>query len=195
MNDSGAPAAQPPAVGGAQVIPGHPWTRFFHVLFKIAAGVLYLLASFLPVDFTVMFTVILVLVVADFWTVKNVSGRLLVGMRWWNDVSEAGEGWRFESLVEGQRDVNKQDKWWFWLALVVTPAFWSLFGFLSLIRLKLDWVLLCVIALVLSVSNLWGYFRCSREAKKLLKEYAQNAATTATQGVLQSTLQSALNKV
>ncbi len=22
----------------------------------------------------------------DFWTVKNVSGRLLVGLRWWNEV-------------------------------------------------------------------------------------------------------------
>jgi hypothetical protein len=22
----------------------------------------------------------------DFWTVKNVTGRLLVGLRWWNEV-------------------------------------------------------------------------------------------------------------
>ena len=35
----------------------------------------------------------------DFWTVKNVSGRLLVGLRWWNDVDEAGQNhWRFESF-------------------------------------------------------------------------------------------------
>jgi hypothetical protein len=34
----------------------------------------------------------------DFWTVKNVSGRLLVGLRWWNEIKEDGESvWVFES--------------------------------------------------------------------------------------------------
>lgn len=33
--------------------------------------------------------------------VKNVTGRLLVGLRWWNEGnSETGEAWRFESLAE-----------------------------------------------------------------------------------------------
>lgn len=33
--------------------------------------------------------------------VKNVTGRLLVGLRWWNDGnSDSGEAWRFESLAE-----------------------------------------------------------------------------------------------
>lgn len=195
MNDSAAPAAAAPAAGASPGVPGHPQARFFHVLFKIAAGSLYLVSGFLPIQFTVMFTILLVLVVADFWTVKNVTGRLLVGMRWWNDVSEAGEGWRFESLAEGQREVNKQDKWWFWLGIAVTPVVWGLFGFLALIKLSFDWLLLCVMAVVLSVSNVWGYFRCSREAKKLLRQYAQNAASTATQSVIQSSIQSALNKV
>lgn len=35
----------------------------------------------------------------DFWTVKNVTGRLLVGLRWWNDFDQNGrEVWRFESF-------------------------------------------------------------------------------------------------
>ena len=34
----------------------------------------------------------------DFWTVKNVSGRLLVGLRWWNEIHEDGSNiWVFES--------------------------------------------------------------------------------------------------
>lgn len=32
--------------------------------------------------------------------VKNVSGRLLVGLRYWNEVTDEGSNWRFESLEE-----------------------------------------------------------------------------------------------
>lgn len=34
----------------------------------------------------------------DFWVVKNVSGRLLVGLRWWHEVQPDGsDRWIFES--------------------------------------------------------------------------------------------------
>lgn len=32
--------------------------------------------------------------------VKNVSGRLLVGLRYWNEANESGSAWRFESAPE-----------------------------------------------------------------------------------------------
>lgn len=39
----------------------------------------------------------------DFWTVKNVTGRLLAGLRWWNVVdSEGNSQWKFESRKVGQ---------------------------------------------------------------------------------------------
>ena len=31
------------------------------------------------------FIVVVVMSALDFWTVKNVTGRLLVGLRWWHD--------------------------------------------------------------------------------------------------------------
>ena len=31
---------------------------------------------------------------------KNISGRLLVGLRWWNETTDEGSNWRFESLEE-----------------------------------------------------------------------------------------------
>ena len=50
------------------------------------------------------FVVVTILSAMDFWTVKNVSGRLLVGLRWWNDVDQAGENnWRFESFEVPER--------------------------------------------------------------------------------------------
>ena len=35
----------------------------------------------------------------DFWVVKNISGRILVGLRWWNEINDLGESvWKFECL-------------------------------------------------------------------------------------------------
>jgi len=40
----------------------------------------------------------MLLLAFDFWTVKNVSGRLMVGLRWWNKIEEDGTStWIFES--------------------------------------------------------------------------------------------------
>ncbi|GMH36515.1 hypothetical protein BSKO_04383 [Bryopsis sp. KO-2023] len=176
---------------GAPAAGGHPAARVFHLLFKGTAALFYILGGLLPwkKSFTIQFTILLLLLVLDFWTVKNVTGRLLVGLRWWNDVSENGEGWRFEALGEGQRAVNSIDKWWFWVGLAANVAIWLLFGFFTLLRW--DWLLVCVLALVLGVANLYGYFKCSREAKKMLSDYAQNA----TRSALNSTLQAAINRV
>ena len=47
------------------------------------------------------YLVIILLGSFDFWTVKNISGRMLVGLRWWNEVLENGdEKWIFESSHE-----------------------------------------------------------------------------------------------
>ena len=41
---------------------------------------------------------VVLLLAADFWTVKNITGRLLVGLRWWNKVNDDGSSeWVFES--------------------------------------------------------------------------------------------------
>lgn len=52
----------------------------------------------------------------DFWTVKNVSGRLLVGLRWWNEIKDDGSNeWVFES--KENRTVNATDSRMFWFIL------------------------------------------------------------------------------
>lgn len=102
--------------------------------------------------------------------VKNVSGRLLVGLRWWNEVSETGgSDWKFESLAEGQRTVNKHDARVFWLVLYITPPLWCLLGLVALLKLNLDYLLLVVIATLLSGANLAGYLKCSKAAQAQLK--------------------------
>lgn len=69
----------------------------FHILFKVLAFAIYLLFAN-AMGFILSFVVLTILLSMDFWTVKNISGRLLVGLRWWNHVDEDGQShWVFES--------------------------------------------------------------------------------------------------
>jgi hypothetical protein len=63
------------------------------------AVALYLLGGILQTYFVVVFVLLIILLAFDFWFVKNVSGRFLVGYRWWNDVQEDGKSvWRYETI-------------------------------------------------------------------------------------------------
>lgn len=49
-------------------------------------------------SFITSFVIIVLLLSMDFWTVKNITGRLMVGLRWWNYVDDDGKShWVFES--------------------------------------------------------------------------------------------------
>ncbi len=94
----------------------------------------------------------------------------MVGLRWWNEVSErGGNEWKFESLGEGQRGVNAFDSRMFWLVLYATPVVWVLLGIIAFLKLNVDYLLLVVIAVLLSGANLLGYFKCSKAAQNQLK--------------------------
>lgn len=80
-------------------LPRHPVAAFFHIFFRALALIVYvLLSSIISGHFIELFLTVVLLLAFDFWTVKNVSGRLLVGLRWWNKVEEDGTStWVFES--------------------------------------------------------------------------------------------------
>lgn len=49
-------------------------------------------------SFITSFVCVVLLLSADFWTVKNITGRLLVGLRWWNYVDDEGVShWVYEA--------------------------------------------------------------------------------------------------
>lgn len=106
-----ATTTQAPATSAASQ-PGetrHLFVCFFHIFFRAAALVLYLFGSLfssLSDSFVIVFIILVLLLAADFWTVKNVTGRKLVGLRWWNEVHEDGTNvWRYESIkVRGGSD-------------------------------------------------------------------------------------------
>ena len=70
----------------------------FHLLFKSASIVSFLFLNAM-IDLEILSFVIIVLFAAiDFWTVQNVTGRLLVNLRWWSEIDDWGnEVWRYES--------------------------------------------------------------------------------------------------
>ena len=64
----------------------------------------YLFGDWFSASFVNVFVVCVLLLAFDFWTVKNVSGRLMVGLRWWSEVQEDGsQHWRFEAQEVGLR--------------------------------------------------------------------------------------------
>ncbi|GKD00814.1 Golgi apparatus membrane protein-like protein ECHIDNA [Tanacetum coccineum] len=71
------------------------------MLLSCAAGALafYILSALFFDSFVIIFVVTVLLAALDFWVVKNVSGRILVGLRWWNEIDDNGESvWKFECL-------------------------------------------------------------------------------------------------
>src|SRR5690242_8536889 len=60
----------------------HPIAVFFHIFWKAVAIALYLCLAYFLDNYVVTVVVVLIILAADFWTVKNVTGRLLARMRY-----------------------------------------------------------------------------------------------------------------
>lgn len=123
----------------------HPTALMFHVGFKVAALIVYLFGGLFSKSFVVSFVMVVLLLAFDFWTVKNVSGRLLVGLRWWNEVREDGTNeWRFESREDTSR-ISDLDSRVFWLTLWVMPLIWGIFTVSTFFSFNYGWMLCCLV--------------------------------------------------
>ena len=52
------------------MVSAHPWPAFFHVFFKVAAVVVYLVVGFFSSSFVINFVLCVLLLSLDFWTVR-----------------------------------------------------------------------------------------------------------------------------
>lgn len=78
----------------------------------------------------------MLLLATDFYYLKNIAGRRLVGLRWWNEVN-TGTGdshWVFESSDPNTRTINATDSRFFWMALYVQPLFWVALAVVAIVR-------------------------------------------------------------
>lgn len=62
----------------------HPLVSLIHIALKIAVVVIYVIFPIFSSSFLIK-EIIVILAAIDFWIVKNIVGRLLVGLRWWVD--------------------------------------------------------------------------------------------------------------
>merc|ERR1712146_764934 len=119
----------------------------------------------------------------DFWTVKNVTGRLLEGLRWWNDVKEDGSNkWEFES-IDNLNEIDPQDSRLFWWGLYGTPVIWVIFFIVGILKFSLQWMIIVMVALVLSGANIVGYYKCSADSKKKMEELMKSGSVSVAVGV------------
>lgn len=185
-----------PQVGAVEYIQSklsqssHPTVIVFHILFKVIAVLFYMFGGWMlgneheGANF-IMLTVILILILAaDFWVVKNVTGRLLVGLRWWNKVENDTTTWIFES-AENKR-VNPFDRSVFWTTLYAAPLVWGFFLIAALISFQFKWLLIVGIALALSSANVYGYYKCSGEQKARFQQMMQAGAQQGAMAAMRS---------
>jgi hypothetical protein len=86
------------------------------------------------------FILVTILSAIDFWVVKNVTGRLLVGLRWWSDFDERGkEVWRFESY-DREHKANGVDSAFFWTSQLAGTLIWAVFLVLKILSFDFFWV-------------------------------------------------------
>ncbi|KAH6772570.1 golgi apparatus membrane protein-like protein ECHIDNA protein [Perilla frutescens var. hirtella] len=166
----------------------HPQICLFHVLFKGAALAFYILSALFVNNFVIIFVVTVLLSALDFWVVKNVSGRILVGLRWWNEINDDGESvWKFECLdQESMARMNKKDSWLFWWTLYLTAVIWIFFAIFSLIRFQADYLLVVGVCLTLSIANIIGFTKCRKDAKKQLQAFATQTIASRFQSTIQT---------
>ncbi|XP_037547211.1 Golgi apparatus membrane protein TVP23 homolog B [Nematolebias whitei] len=154
----------------------HPVASFFHLFFRVSATLVYLLCDLLSASFIASMVSIILLLSCDFWTVKNVTGRLMVGLRWWNQVDDDGQSrWVFESRKgSGKQQASDSESRIFWLGLIICPVIWVVFAFSVLFSVKIKWMPLVIMGVVLQGANLYGYVRCKVGGKTNLKNMATN---------------------
>jgi hypothetical protein len=147
----------------------NPCIVLFTLLFKVLAILFFLIGGLLNSE-ALEFILVVILSAFDFWFVKNVSGRILVGLRWWNEIKEDGsEVWIYES--DHEKRATSIDTTIFWGSLYLTPIFWIVMTFIKLISVKIMYFLECLIAFILTFSNTVGYYKCSGEQKKKLTSF------------------------
>ncbi|CAH8649881.1 unnamed protein product [Dicrocoelium dendriticum] len=144
-----------------------PSTRRFaligHFFFRTAAILIYFFCTWFTYSFVVPFVLVLISLSFDFWFVKNISGRVLVGLRWSSYTDEEGQTrWRFDSRpppsepVDGvsltrrelaSRSSQANDARLFWTSLVATPVIWGVFLLAAIFSLHFRWALVSGISL------------------------------------------------
>ena len=152
---------------------------------QAAAVAYYVLCGWLGMGFVINFVVCIILLSMDFWVVKNVTGRLLVGLRWWNEIKEDGTSeWQFESADMNERAIDKKESTWFWTWLFAAPAAWSFLAIIACVKFNFDYLLISIMAIMLGSANVMGYWKCSKDAKEKMSSMANDVMSSSVRAAV-----------
>lgn len=158
---------------------GHPGVVVAHLGFRVSALFIYMFGGIFSMSFVTSFVFILLCLAIDFWTVKNVTGRFLVGLRWRNNIepTTGQSSWVYESRSEEgfkRKPVMPNEFRAFWGALILCPLMWALLGLSALFTLKFPSFIVCLSGFGFNGANLYGYIRCKIGGFDAVKNYANN---------------------
>ncbi|KAF9240957.1 DUF846-domain-containing protein [Melanogaster broomeanus] len=160
----------------------HPVALLCLYFFRIAAVAVYILCGLFTNNYVLSTVAVVVLLAMDFWNCRNVAGRTLVGLRFWNQVDDDGDSyWVFESR-DPSRPPNPVDSKW--IALYVFPAFWLLLFVVSIVRFNLAFIPIVILALVFNITNAVGFTYADRDAKQRWANSVANSGWTMGMGGL-----------
>ena len=152
----------------------NPLICIFHMLFKACAIFSFIFGGIF-FNSVFIFIIVSVMTVFDFWVVKNISGRYLVGLRWWTSLDEKGkEKWIFESF-DTEIKVDAIDYYFFWYGQLGNTLFWMALFCLKVLTFSVFWGLLCGISLSLSAINLYAFYKCNKDYQNKFKSAMGNA--------------------
>jgi len=164
-NTSATPHQLEAGLAGIWQQSSHPVALLFLYLFRTTAIAVYIFCGFFTDNYVLSIVAVVLLLAMDFWTCRNVSGRTLVGLRFWNQVDEDGDSyWVFESR-DPSRPANPIDSKMFWTALYVYPVLWVLLLVVSILKLNISYLPIVILALVFNLTNVVGFTYADRDAK------------------------------
>ena len=102
----------------------YPLIALITVILKLSSIISYFILSLFISNEALIMIIIILLGSADFWMTKNISGRILVGLRWYNllKIETNQEIWRFEGKNE-IKEANA-DRVTFWTSLYLYNLIW-----------------------------------------------------------------------
>jgi hypothetical protein len=151
----------------------NPYVSLITVLSKLLSLILFLFMNIFTSNDSYTLITVIIFGSIDFWYTKNISGRILVGLRWWNQIKKNGEEvWIYESKNEYEN--NSINYKIFWNSLYLNTFIWAIFCFWEFIKFNFIWCCLCVVMVILSGTNLFSYLRCSKIQRKNIVELGKN---------------------
>lgn len=151
--------------------PSDPYARIGHVLFKILNLLSYLALSQSSDSSNLIYEAIIIFSALDFWVVKNISARfllgfwgvlfsflrMLIGFRYWSENGvDLKEKWYFETFCDRSYKENKMNTRFFWVSQTIFSIIWFIYAVYELFCLEIAMVI-CLIFIVFK--SFFAFFR------------------------------------